>query len=128
TTLTAVFSGGAGFVDGVGPVTSGVAVTVTPSQTTTYVLTVTNAAGSQATSSATVTVLPAPVIASFTAASSELTAGAGTTLTAVFSGGAGEIDQGAGAVTRGAPIAMAPAGTTRYVLAVSNTAAGVVTA
>jgi hypothetical protein len=60
TTLTAVFRNGTGAVSGgVGPVQSGVPVTVTPQTTTTYTLTVTNAAGVKALETQTVTVLTA---------------------------------------------------------------------
>jgi hypothetical protein len=58
TTLTAVFSHGTGSVSGVGAVTSGVPVTVSPTSTTTYVLTVTASNGVIATSSQTLTVVP----------------------------------------------------------------------
>jgi hypothetical protein len=64
TTLTAVFSNGTGVVDnGVGAVTSGAAKTVAPISTTTYVLTVTNLAGTAVTASAQVTITnPIPTI------------------------------------------------------------------
>jgi len=52
TTLTAVFSNGTGTIGGVGTVTSGTPVSVTPSATTTYTLTVTNTATPPATATA----------------------------------------------------------------------------
>jgi hypothetical protein len=60
TTLTAVFSGGTGTIGGVGTVTSGTPVSVTPSATTTYTLTVTNSAATPptVTASTMVTVNP----------------------------------------------------------------------
>ncbi|HJS98061.1 MAG TPA: kelch repeat-containing protein, partial [Terriglobales bacterium] len=55
--LTGVFAGGTGSVDqGVGAVTSGVGASVSPTSTTLYTLTVTNAAGNTATATAKVTV------------------------------------------------------------------------
>jgi subtilisin-like proprotein convertase family protein len=60
TTLTAVFSNGTGTINNaVGNVSSGVAVSVNPTATTTYNLTVTNSAGASVTAAATVSVLPA---------------------------------------------------------------------
>jgi hypothetical protein len=57
TVLTPVFSNGTGVIDqGVGSVTSGVTKTVSLTSTTTYTLTVTNAAGDSVTSAATVAV------------------------------------------------------------------------
>jgi sugar lactone lactonase YvrE len=62
TTLTAAFSNGAGVVDqGVGPVRSGVPVTVQPAATTTYTLTASAASGAYVNRSLTVTVVPAPI-------------------------------------------------------------------
>ena len=58
--LTALFADGNATIDnGVGSVTSGIPVTVTPWVTTTYILTVTNAAGTQVTQSLTIYVTPA---------------------------------------------------------------------
>lgn len=60
-TLTATFAGGTAVIDrGVGPVTSGQAVTVNPVSTTTYTVTVTNPAGSSVTRSVTVNVAQPP--------------------------------------------------------------------
>lgn len=72
TTLTAVFADGTGIVNnGVGTVTSGVAVSVNPAVTTTYTLTVTNSVGATATASNMVTVLaaPTPILLTFGTAS-----------------------------------------------------------
>ncbi len=64
TSLTAIFSGGTGTVDqGIGSVGSGGGIPVGPFTTTgtyTYILTVTNILGAQATSTATLTVVAAP--------------------------------------------------------------------
>ena len=128
TTLTAVFSNGTGSVNnGVGAVTNNVAVTVSPASTTTYTLTVTNAAGTSVTSQATVTVVAAPVITSFTAGSTTIVSGTPTTLTPVFNAGAGisaSIDNGVGTVTSGTPYSVSPTTTTTYTLTVVNTAGG----
>ncbi|NOY65916.1 MAG: hypothetical protein GXP13_00720 [Gammaproteobacteria bacterium] len=56
--LTSVFTGGSGSIDnGVGAVTTGTPVLVSPTSTTTYTLTVDDGSGGTATSTATVTVL-----------------------------------------------------------------------
>lgn len=61
-TLSFAFTGGTGSIDqGVGAVTSGTSVTVTPAVTTAYQLRVVNGAGATALGTATVTVAPAPV-------------------------------------------------------------------
>jgi hypothetical protein len=128
TTLTGVFSGGTGSVNGVGNATSGSPVTVTPTVTTTYTLTVTNSAGTSVTATALVTVVPPPTITGFTAAAATITAGNSTTLTATFSGGTAAIDNGAGAPTSGSPLTVSPTATTTYTLTVTNTAGTAVTA
>ena len=121
TTLTGVFTGGTGSVNnGVGTVTSATSVNVTPSVTTTYTLTVTNAAGTAVTSQTTVTVVPAPVITSFTPGAATITAGGSTTLTAVFSNGTGSVDNAVGAVVSGTAVNVSPAVTTTYTLTVTN--------
>jgi hypothetical protein len=125
TTLTAVFSGGTGTINGVGTVTSGNSVTVTPSATTTYTLTVTNAATTPATATATATVTvnpPAgPVITSFTAGATSIAAGNSTTLTAVFSNGTGSVNNGVGPVISGTAMTVKPSVTTTYTLTVTGT-------
>jgi len=129
TTLTAVFSGGTGSVNnGVGVLTSGTGVNITPLISTTYTLTVTNAAGASVTANTTVTVVAAPVITSFTPGVATITAGSPTTLTAVFSGGMGSVDQSVGAVTSGTPVNISPSTTTVYTLTVTNAAGTSVTA
>jgi Bacterial Ig-like domain (group 2)/Abnormal spindle-like microcephaly-assoc'd, ASPM-SPD-2-Hydin/Galactose oxidase, central domain/Protein of unknown function (DUF1573) len=128
TTLTAVFSGGTGSVNnGVGAVVSGTPVTVTPAATATYTLTVTNSAGTSVSASVTVTVVPAPTITSFTAGATNITPGNSSSLTAVFSGGNGSVNNGVGAVTSGTPVTVTPAATTTYTLTVTNAAGTSVT-
>ncbi len=61
TTLTGAFSNGKGFINqGIGPVTSGVGVVVSPQISTTYTLSAINAAGDDATKAVTVTVVAPP--------------------------------------------------------------------
>ncbi len=123
TTLTPVFTGGTGVVDqGIGPVQSGVAI-ATPAltQSTTFKLTVTNAAGAEVQSEATVAVEGKPVITAFTAARDPISAGSPARLTATFSGGTGSIDQGVGAVTSGTPVTTPPlSADTEYTLTVTS--------
>lgn len=126
--LTPVFSNGAASVDnGIGAVTSGTSFAVSPNTTTTYVLTVTNAAGSQATRSVAVTVVPLPTINSFSAARSTITAGESVALNGAFQNGMGSIDNGVGAVTSGMAATVTPSSTTTYTLTVTNSAGGQVT-
>ena len=61
-----------------------------------------------------------PVITSFVAAKSPITKGTSTTLTAVFSNGTGNIDQGVGSVTSGQPATISPQMDTTYTLTVTG--------
>ena len=131
TTLTAVFSNGSATIDhGIGAVTSGVPVsTGVLTATTTYTLTVVNVAGVSVTSPVTITVVPPPVITSFTAAAGSVSIGGATTLTAVFSGGTGTVDHGIGAVTSGVAVSTgALSATTTFALTVTNAAGATATA
>jgi sugar lactone lactonase YvrE len=125
TALTASFSGGTGALDqGIGPVTSGTPVAVTPAVagTTTYTLTVSNGVSTPATQALGVQVVAPPVVASFGAASGVLTLGSGTTLTSSFTGGTGVITPGNLAVTSGQATAVTPLTSTTYTLTVTNLA------
>lgn len=64
--------------------------------------------------------VPPPVLTSFTSAKSPITQGTSTTLTAVFSNGAGQVDHGIGAVSNGVPVTVSPTLDTTYTLTVSN--------
>jgi sugar lactone lactonase YvrE len=131
TTISAVFAGGTGTINqGIGSVSSGVAVaTGSLAGNTTYTLTVTNGAGTSVTAQETVEVQAAPAITSFTAALPAVTAGSATTLTAVFTGGTGTINQGIGPVSTGVAAATGSlAGNTTYTLTVTNGAGTSVTA
>ena len=122
TTLTGVFTGGTGSVDhSVGTVTSGTAAsTGNLTANTTFTLTVTNAAGTSVTLPVTVTIVAAPVITSFTAASPVITNGTATILSYTFTGGTGAIDQTVGTVTSGGTSNVHPTVTTTYTLTVTN--------
>jgi len=135
TTLTPTFSGGTGKIgttaggnDVTASATSGTAVTITPGSTTTYYLTVTNAAGSTASANTTVTVVAAPTATSLTAGASTITSGNSTTLTPTFSGGTGKIGTTAGgndvtaSATSGTAVTITPGSTTTYYLTVTNAA------
>lgn len=129
--LTAVFSGGTGVITpGNLPVTSGAAISVSPSVTTTYTLTVSPSSGSAITRSVTVTVTPvvgAPTITSFTATPASIASGASSSLTAIFSGGAGMITPGNLAFTSGTAIKVSPAMTTTYTLTVTPASGSAIT-
>jgi hypothetical protein len=118
--LTAVFTGGTGVVTpGNIPVTSGTAITVSPTTTTTYTLTVTPTTGTAATATATVTVDPVPTITSFTANPTSISSGSSAQLTAVFAGGTGVVTPGNTPVTSGTAITVSPTTTTIYTLTVT---------
>lgn len=125
TTLTGVFANGTGMImPDFAPATSGTGVNVSPSSTTTYVLVVTNSAGTSVTQNATVTVtppsLPQPTITSFTANLTSITAGGTATLTGVFANGAGVITPGDITATSGTGMIVTPSTTTTYTLTVTN--------
>ena len=129
--LTAVFSGGTGEIEpGNLSVTSGVAVSVSPTATTAYTLTVTPVSGTAISQTATVTVNPAtpvPTISSFTANPATITVGASTALTADFTNGTGVITPGNLAVTSGVAVNVTPATTTTYTLTVTPTTGAAIT-
>lgn len=103
-------------------VTGSTSRSVSPAATTTYTLTATNGVGStQATATVTVTA-PKPLIASFTASPSTITAGASATLAWSVTGATSlSLDPGIGAVT-GTSRAVSPAATTAYTLTSTNAA------
>lgn len=107
TDLVAIFTGGTGWISpDIGAVASGVGVaTGDLDATSTWTLTVTNAAGDAVTADATVTVVPPPSITRFTSAAPFVLKGTPATLTAVFAHGTGDVDGGVGAVTSGVPVA-----------------------
>jgi len=126
--LTGVFAGGTGVITpGNLGATSGTAVSVSPTATTTYTLTVTNSVGTAVTMTATVTVVSAPAITSFAANPTTITAGGSSSLTAVFTGGAGVITPGNLAATTGTPVSVSPTVTTTYTLTVTNSVGTTVT-
>lgn len=124
TTLMAQFShaSSARIDPGVGPVVSGQACPVSPAGTTTYTLTV-DGPGGPLVRSLTVEVVPPPVISQFSAAPATVVSGASSQLTAVFSGGAGSVDQGLGSIQSGVPVATgALQASTTFRLTVTNPA------
>jgi hypothetical protein len=130
TSLSYSFTGGSGSIDrGIGNVVSGGTSDITPTTTTTYTLTVTDPAGSSASKSLTVNVVPAPRITSFSATPATIAPGGGAVLNAVFENGVGTVDQSIGTVTSGAGVTTsALAVTTTYTLTVTNPASDSVTA
>lgn len=128
--LTAVFTGGTGVITpGNLSVTSGVAVSVSPTATTTYILTVTPPVGAiTVTQTAIVTVGPAPVITSFGATPTSITAGQSANLTGVFSNGTGVITPGNLTASSGTPVTVSPTTTTTYTLTVTSNTGTPVTA
>jgi formylglycine-generating enzyme required for sulfatase activity len=127
TTLTAVFSNGTGSIDhGVGAVTSGTPVSITPTADTTYTLTVSGEGGTT-TSTVAVQVVASPVIGTFTAAPALVTAGDTSILSCTFTGGTGVISPGGSSIPSGGTQNVTPAATTDYTLTVTNTAGTSVT-
>ncbi len=102
---------------------TGTSTTVTPSQTTSYVLTAINPGGSStATTTITVVVPQPPTITSFTANPTSITAGQSTTLSwSVSNASTTSIDNGVGVVT-GASLVVSPMATTTYTITATNPA------
>lgn len=120
TQLTASFSNGTGMVTpGNLPITSGAALSVSPSATTTYTLSVTGAGGAT-TATTTVTVVAAPQITSFNSDRTQLWLGQSAQLTATFNGGTGVVNPGALSVASGTPVTVSPTANTTYTLTVTN--------
>ena len=120
-TLTPTFSAGSGTITpGVGTVTSGTTSTVSPAQTTTYLLTVTGVTGASVTSSLLINVVPPLEITSFSASPATSYPGASVTLQPVFAGGTGVIAPSVGAVTSGQNYTVTPDTTTTYTLTATD--------
>lgn len=123
-TLTPTFSLGTATIDnGVGSVTNGGSFSVSPAQTTTYTLTVTNSLGFTATKSATVTVVAAPQITAFSVAPGTIdSTNASLVFTYGFSGGTASISGGVGTVSGTSKTVSTglPTSQTTYVLTVTN--------
>jgi hypothetical protein len=123
--ITGEFSGGTGLLTGGASsitMTSGTAVSVSPTTTTIYKLTVTPTTGSPISETVSVTVDPAAVITSFSATPATITAGETANLTGIFTNGTGVITGGASpiTVTSGTAVAVTPTTTTKYTLTVTN--------
>jgi len=129
--LTATFSGGTGMITpGNLPATSGAAVSVSPTATTIYTLTVTPATGAAINQTVTVTVNPLvkPSISSFTAVPSAIAPNGSSMLTGTFTGGTGVITPGNLPATSGTAVTVSPTATTMYTLTVTPVSGTAVTA
>jgi hypothetical protein len=121
--LVPIFQGGVGSIDnGIGIVTSGNSVQVSPTISTTYTLTVTNSRGVSVSNQVSVEVFPPPTITSFTAGQSPITEGSSTTLIGIYENGSGSIDNAVGPVVSGESVTVSPAADTNYTLTVINEA------
>jgi len=121
--LTALFNNGTGVITpGNLAVTSGTAISVSPTATTTYTLTVSPTSGAAITQTATVTVVAAPAITSFAATPTSIPAGASASLTGVFANGTGIVTPGNLTATSGTAVTVTPTATTTYTLTVTNAA------
>lgn len=122
-TLLARFTGGTGNIEGVGPVVSGVPVSVTPppSATTPYTLTVTSPVNTVVSLSTSVEAVPPASVISYAITPAVVTNGQPVTITAVFVGGTGVI-AGLGPITSGQPITVVPpaSAVTPYTLIVTS--------
>ncbi|BDU73592.1 RHS repeat-associated core domain-containing protein [Mesoterricola silvestris] len=128
TTLVPVFAGGTGTLSGVGPVTSGQSVSVSPGSRTVYTLTVTNPLGRTASSALTVDVAGPPVISSFVPSKAITTAGKAVTLTLEFTGVKATIDGLPGSWSASpASTTVVVSQTTSFTLRVENAAGDAVT-
>jgi PKD repeat protein len=106
-------------VSGVGDVT-GSSVTVTPTATTTYKLTATNARGSRTATVRVTVVVPPATIAAFTATPASVPLGSASTLTWDVAGATSvTINNGVGTVT-GNSVSVSPTATTTYTLVAKN--------
>jgi len=126
--LVAYFANGAGIITpGNISVVSGSAISVSPTVTTTYTLTVTGSTGPAANSTVTVNVVAPPSIASFAATPASIAAGETVSLAAIFSNGTGVVTPGNLTITSGALLYVTPSATTTYALTVTNAAGTAVT-
>jgi hypothetical protein len=130
--LTAFFSAAtqASIDHGIGIVSSSVPISAGPlSADTTFTLTAVNAAGDSVTAQVVVTVVPAAVVTSFTAAPNPIALGSSTTLQPTFANGTGVIDGGIGSVTSGKAIGTGVLSANQtFTLTVTNPAGDAVTA
>ena len=121
--VTAVFTGGRGVVEGLGPITSGVPLSTGKLDVTkTLTLVVTAETGEIATATTEVEAAVTPVIQSFFAPGPAVSRHVPTQLTAVFTGGKGTIDQDVGAIESGKPATTkdVPRAGATFVLTVTN--------
>jgi len=127
TQLFIAYRNGSGSIDnGVGEVVSGLWITVSPTTTTTYTLTVEKPGFDSLTASLQIEVVPPPVIVGFNSDTDKIVPGSSISFTPVFSGGVGKVSVGIGEVQSGSVISVAPRVTTTYTLSVENTAGDIV--
>ena len=120
-TLSFVFEGSGSIDQGIGPVVSGTDISISPTKTTTYTLTVDNS-GVLETRSVIVSVSPLPAIdiTGFSANPIVIFQGDTTSLQFNFTGGSGTLDNGIGDVVSGSSVVVSPTESTIYTLAVKN--------
>jgi len=87
---------------------------------------VTNEAGVSVSGTATVEVVPAATIQSFSATTNPVAKGESTVITPVFTQGVGFIDKGIGGVTSGQAVTVSPVASTTYTLRVTDAAGTIV--
>lgn len=125
-TLMPVFTGGSGSIAGLGAVSSGTSVPVSPATTTTYTLTVTSATGATDTASLAITVDATPFsIASFSATPAQVDFGQASSLAWALNGTATTLTlDGASVLGDPASLAVHPVRRQSYVLSGSNPLGG----
>ena len=110
---------------GIGDVTGSTSCVTTPSASTTYTLTASNAAGSVSAAATVYVSGQKPTITAFTTSPTTLTAGQTCTLSWAVNGATSlSLDQGIGAVS-GTSLTVRPAATTTYALTATNPAGSV---
>ncbi len=120
TSITAVFQG-SGFIEGLGPVASGIPLATPALNTSTnFTLVVTNGYGAEARQTLTIQVLAPPVIQSFSASPTTITVGGTTVLTWNATGDFTAHVDPLGVDVGGSSLIVNPASTTTYVLTLSN--------
>lgn len=120
-TITAVFKNGAGSIDnGVGVITSGTPIELSPTKNTNFTLSVINSAGKKVSRSILVFIVDSLEIISFTASSSTITEGESFSLKGSYRNGSGFLDHGFGRVDSGFSLNFSPRVTTAYTLTVTN--------
>jgi uncharacterized protein YjdB len=122
-TLTPTFTGGTGSIPGIGAVSSGIAYTVTPTVTTSYLLTVVGS-GNVPTYATSNTVTVTVSNASLTAARTSIYSGTSTSITPTFATGTATLSPSipgfSGPLVSGSAISVSPTTTTTYTLTITG--------